>query len=396
MPSDNSIAVVFEALLFGQCLLVMTQLLLHWKNKHWHKPLLVFFFGLLVTQLSSLMQVLEYPHPVSLLSIAGSYLAIAALWLYVRAVTDPEHPVPITQWGWHGIPVLLSILCVIPFALAPDGVQAELMLNGDVDTDQKYQIVVPWVISHLSWIVIAPVYLTLVFFRIKRYRFRLYELYSSVEHRELNWLSVLLVLLVVFWCFAAIDALSYIGKEMPVPRWVHGLLDALIIWVPALWGIQQKPSFDQTDIPPVVSASDEHDGNEHNGKASTVPEARYAHSAMTEDHRARIESKLRHLMETEQSYKDAALSLASLASQLSTSPHYLSQTLNTNLNETFFEYVNRLRAEEAAQLLLTTDMSVTDIAASSGFNARSAFYTAFKKRFECTPSVYRKQSASST
>ena len=60
------------------------------------------------------------------------------------------------------------------------------------------------------------------------------------------------------------------------------------------------------------------------------------------------------------------------------------------MNTTFVGYVNELRLNRAAMLLVTTDKPIIEIASISGFNNLSNFNRAFKMHFNKTPSAYRK------
>ena len=95
-------------------------------------------------------------------------------------------------------------------------------------------------------------------------------------------------------------------------------------------------------------------------------------------------------MQQDQLYLDAALSLQKLAKHINTSPNYISQTLNETLGANFFDYINQYRINEAKKQLKETKNTVLDIAMNVGFNAKSSFYTAFKKETQQTPSQYRK------
>lgn len=53
------------------------------------------------------------------------------------------------------------------------------------------------------------------------------------------------------------------------------------------------------------------------------------------------------------------------------------------------EYVNTLRARHAANLLMTSDSSLIDVAMNSGFESMRTFYRSFKLCFGVTPSHYR-------
>ena len=91
------------------------------------------------------------------------------------------------------------------------------------------------------------------------------------------------------------------------------------------------------------------------------------------------------------------LSLSTLAEQLETTPHRLSEVLNHHFNKSFYEYVNDLRVQYAADLLVSDlKRSITDVYFSAGFTTKSTFYGHFKKAFDCTPSEYRKQVSQET
>jgi signal transduction histidine kinase/DNA-binding response OmpR family regulator/streptogramin lyase len=53
------------------------------------------------------------------------------------------------------------------------------------------------------------------------------------------------------------------------------------------------------------------------------------------------------------------------------------------------DYINKLRLERAAQLLLHTDKNIMEIADSLGFNNQRYFSTVFKQYYNCTPTTYR-------
>ena len=84
------------------------------------------------------------------------------------------------------------------------------------------------------------------------------------------------------------------------------------------------------------------------------------------------------------------LSLDDVAGATGISRYYVSHLFKELLNTTFVGYVNELRLNRAAMLLLTTDNPIIEIAALSGFNNLSNFNRAFKLHFGKTPSAYRK------
>lgn len=63
--------------------------------------------------------------------------------------------------------------------------------------------------------------------------------------------------------------------------------------------------------------------------------------------------------------------------------------LKHHLNMTASELVNSRRMVYAANLLVSSDMSVTEIAEACGIENKSYFFRLFKKHYGITPSLYR-------
>ncbi|MBE5961886.1 MAG: helix-turn-helix domain-containing protein [Lachnospiraceae bacterium] len=85
------------------------------------------------------------------------------------------------------------------------------------------------------------------------------------------------------------------------------------------------------------------------------------------------------------------LSLDILAKELFVTKYYISRIFSKKLHTTFSDYVNKLRVQYAAQLLINTDLSVSIIALTSGFESERTFYRVFKNENRLTPLQYRKQ-----
>jgi len=78
-----------------------------------------------------------------------------------------------------------------------------------------------------------------------------------------------------------------------------------------------------------------------------------------------------------------------LARLLGTNEKRLSRAFRENLGQTVFEYLREERLRVAQTLLSTTPLSIASIAEEIGFSSAANFATAFRERFEVTPSAYR-------
>ena len=116
---------------------------------------------------------------------------------------------------------------------------------------------------------------------------------------------------------------------------------------------------------------------------------KYARSALPDTRQAEIAARLEQAMRDGRLYRDPLLSLSTLATRVAITPNHLSQTLNDHLGQSFFDYVNRWRVEEAVARIAASDEAILAIAYEVGFNSRSTFNTAVKKHAGRPPSTFR-------
>ncbi|WP_018016251.1 AraC family transcriptional regulator [Teredinibacter turnerae] len=91
-------------------------------------------------------------------------------------------------------------------------------------------------------------------------------------------------------------------------------------------------------------------------------------------------------------YTRADLSLNQAISQLGINRTKLNSILREETGLTFSSYLNKLRLEEAARLLLEMDgASIAEVAHSVGYNNASYFNRIFKTEYGCSPTTYRKR-----
>ncbi len=86
------------------------------------------------------------------------------------------------------------------------------------------------------------------------------------------------------------------------------------------------------------------------------------------------------------------LSLKKAASLVYKSPQAFSKYFKRNAGIGFLEYLSRIRVERALTDLLSTDHTITQIAADCGFVNDHAFTLTFRKVFGLTPGAYRQKS----
>lgn len=84
------------------------------------------------------------------------------------------------------------------------------------------------------------------------------------------------------------------------------------------------------------------------------------------------------------------ITLDTLTSLTHMNKYYMAHSFVKYTGLSPIQYLNRRRLEAACQLLKDTDLSISDIAGSTGFSSQSYFAQAFRKFYGITPIKYRK------
>lgn len=105
-----------------------------------------------------------------------------------------------------------------------------------------------------------------------------------------------------------------------------------------------------------------------------------------------VRNKLANLFEKEKIYREEKLSLRELAERVDLSSHQLSEFLNTEIKQSFYQYTNFYRVSEAKEKIeKEPGRSLLAIAYDVGFGSKSTFNEAFKKETGTTPREYREK-----
>ncbi|SDE55955.1 Response regulator containing CheY-like receiver domain and AraC-type DNA-binding domain [Paenibacillus sp. UNCCL117] len=90
-----------------------------------------------------------------------------------------------------------------------------------------------------------------------------------------------------------------------------------------------------------------------------------------------------------QAHIRSPLSLDLLAHHVSLSPRYLSRVFKDEVGMNFTDFVTNQRIDKASELILTTDLTVEQIADQVGFNSSAYFIKKFKESYGVTPKTYK-------
>lgn len=123
------------------------------------------------------------------------------------------------------------------------------------------------------------------------------------------------------------------------------------------------------------------------------PVKKYAGSKLDAKEKKRICEVSNTVIKKDKIYLDPKLNIDRLAEKVACSRHSISQVLNECMRQSFYDYINHRRVEEAKMLLADEsrkDHKIASIGYDAGFNSLSTFNDVFKKLSGCTPSQFRR------
>lgn len=106
---------------------------------------------------------------------------------------------------------------------------------------------------------------------------------------------------------------------------------------------------------------------------------------------------IKNHIESKKRFLDQNFSLENLSDETEISINKLSQIINKKTNYNFSDFINQFRVEKAKKYLKSnkySEYTIVAIGLECGFNSKSAFYSAFKKFVNCTPTEFKVQNQS--
>ncbi len=118
-------------------------------------------------------------------------------------------------------------------------------------------------------------------------------------------------------------------------------------------------------------------------RALTKNSTRYVRQTPQKD------SNVRYIVSYLRIHFRESVSLAKLAEEVHLTPNYIGELFRRETGMPFTDYVQRLRLNYATNLLVSSDLSIADISAQSGFHSVSYFIRVFRIANGKTPLEYR-------
>lgn len=312
------------------------------------------------------------------------------LYLYTRYQCDPNFRWQRHHWLHFAPALIFAVLWTTQLPLSPSHwlyVDCHHPSCIELLKHRFWHKVAAW-ISIISYCVMALGYM-------RPHEQNIKARFSTLEGIQVSWLKGMA------WGLLSITFLGIgadITREVGLVHNIRGgdfqaLGPFITIFLFAKYGIYQKNVY-------VNETSENGSASNDNSKLATIaPEIetkpkKYQTSSLTSQDAAEIWQQLQVVMSKEHPFLKAGLKISELALQLGVSVNHLSETINGYANLSFYDYINKLRIEEAERLLTDANsqhLSVTDIGYQAGFNSSSTFYSHFKKLTSQTPRQFREQ-----
>ena len=331
--------------------------------------------------------------------------------IYLYAVTAADRSRRLTRRdALHLVPFLATVITGLPIYLMSGADKLALyqqLQRGEVPP----LIAIATPLKFVSGVIYAP--LTLIFLR--RHRERVKDSYSSVERVNLRWLLWLGAAAAAIWALAVGFELVETAGIVRVGRGDDfiALGMAVLVYGIGYMGLRQPEVFRYetaehrvpAELEVVERSASQSDGvdvapepaepqspTRLQMEESEPAAARYERSGLTDRDAARLGEALLTVMDRDCPWRDSDLTLADLADLLSTTPHKLSEVLNAQIGQTFYDFVNGYRVKEVQRRIAAGDaqrVTMLALALDAGFASKSTFNVVFKKHTSRTPSDYR-------
>jgi AraC-like DNA-binding protein len=263
----------------------------------------------------------------------------------------------------------------------------ERMVAGDVPT--SIAVLDPSkFVSGIGYSIATVLYL-------RRHRRRIEDSYSNTARVNLKWLLWLAAAAAAIWALATTLRITDLGDRLHDEH--VSLAIAILVYAIGYMGLRQPEVFryetaefavPNKAVGSVIALVP--DGPEP--PQAPTPSPRYERSGLDDREAQKLKDSLRRVMDTDKPWKDSELTLADLAARLDTTPHKLSEVLNSEIGETFYDFVNGYRVREVQRRIRAGEartLKMLALALDAGFASKSTFNQAFKKHTTQTPSDFR-------
>jgi AraC-like DNA-binding protein len=353
----SSGAVIFVSIVFS---------VLFWYTHNGNKNRSLQYLGMMypVLALYFIFSIIFYISDTELISIIFPLslplvLLILPLFnFYVQSMTKNED-ISKRRMILHFAPSLVFLILLIPFYFLPHQTKLKFVLGQIHELNENPILSFVRFIFRVGVLLILNLqflyYLFLFIVSYKNYKKKIFDSFSFRENIDLKWLAY------AMYAFTAIFVLIDSSKFLEV-KYFFGIrisFNFTILFLLTYLGIHglfQKNILSELKPEPLPEKKDESLARKNqstvNKNSDFRPAIKYKSSNLTPEKKENIKQQI---IKTLQSgfYRNPMLSLEHLADQIGTNSTYLSQVINEEFKQNFYQLVNQYRIEEAGRLLIS-------------------------------------------
>jgi len=209
------------------------------------------------------------------------------------------------------------------------------------------------------------------------------QLFSNPKQTDVSWLYSTIIF---FTLIMVVTTLNGLLAQTPFAKYFLLAFNLVILAVLVFVVRVLMRALRQSHFLSFAERTDISDGSAVPSKTNT--------DTKDKSEKERIVQTLLLFMESRKPYLEPELTLDQLASQLSLKPRALSQAINEIRQQTFFDFINHFRIDEATRLLTNPKdkkITILEVLYQVGFNSKSSFNTLFKKYTGLTPTEFRQK-----
>ncbi|MFK7924980.1 MAG: helix-turn-helix domain-containing protein [Bacteroidia bacterium] len=313
-----------------------------------------------------------------LVADAIGFLVGPLFWVYLKSLS-PLETKPLRQHWQHFIPFGIYFLVItLPIAIS-------YWAGGE------WSLYRDFIEGYENWLQLQAVYLLgycwLSYQLWQRYQRNIRQQYSNLHQRDLYWIKVLLIGVVITVCLNIFLAILEASGFVPAFGTAYLMTYVLIALVLYLWyygSSQSRILLPEYLLAPPINevAADPKQSIQHHLSNTDAAEI------------DALKQRLFEVIKTDRPYLKEDLSLNQLAEMMPTTDKKLSALLNHYVEQNFYDLINQYRVEEVKTRLGSpayAHFTILGVALDCGFKSKSSFNRIFKKVTGRSPSAYKKE-----
>lgn len=316
-----------------------------------------------------------------------SLLLAPFFFLYIRTITDPEY-----KFKWK---YLLHFVLYIASSSYYEYIfnnlsiqEIEWILN---DKSRFFDKPFLYIVFQSLEVVIIPFYLIWSYILLKKHKKEITKRYSYYKNIDYKWLRNFIMIFAIFWFLTngiiIVNIYFEFYSESNVILYGFSISTLLIFYLGYL-GLKQKAVFTQGNIKSELNKNNSVSEKE---VIKAIDKEKYRKTGLSKEDAKKYKQQLLNYVQEKKPYLNPTISLKILADDFGITSHQLSQIINDQFGDNFYDFINRFRVEEFKSKINNQEhkhYSLLSLALDCGFNSKSAFNRVFKKFTNQTPSEF--------